>query len=71
VIDVPLAHVGGIPIEETIGSFGPAFLVGIGVAWARLRAGLGPRVRSSERAETTEVPMPPQHPAQDEQRQPP
>ena len=36
-IDVPLAHVGGIPIEETIGSFGPALVVGVGVAWAKLR----------------------------------
>ena len=41
-IDVPLAHVAGIPIEEMIGSFGPALLVGIAVAWARLRAGLRP-----------------------------
>ena len=37
-IAVPLAHVGGVPLEETIGSFGPALLVGVGVAWARLRA---------------------------------
>jgi hypothetical protein len=36
-IDGPLAHVGGIPIEETIGSFGPALVVGVGVAWAQLR----------------------------------
>ena len=36
-IDAPLAHVGGIPIEETIGSFGPALIVGGGVAWAKLR----------------------------------
>jgi hypothetical protein len=40
VIGVPFAHVGGIPIEETLGSFGPALLVGLGVAWARLRARL-------------------------------
>jgi hypothetical protein len=39
-IDVPLAHVGGIPIEETIGSLGPALAVGAGVAWAKLRDGL-------------------------------
>ena len=26
-IDLPLAHVGGIPIEETLGSFGPALLL--------------------------------------------
>jgi hypothetical protein len=36
-IDAPLAHVGGIPIEETIGSFGPALILGVGVAWAKLR----------------------------------
>jgi hypothetical protein len=36
-IDVPFAHVAGMPIEETIGSFGPVFVVGVGVAWAKLR----------------------------------
>jgi len=36
-IDVPPAHVAGIPIEETIGSLGPLLLVGAGVAWAKLR----------------------------------
>jgi hypothetical protein len=36
-IEVPLAHVGGIPIEETIGSFGPALVVGVGVGWTKLR----------------------------------
>ncbi len=41
-ISVPFAHVGGIPIEETIGSFGPALLVGFGVAWSKLRARLRP-----------------------------
>jgi hypothetical protein len=40
-----IAHVGGLPIEETLGSFGPALLVGFGVAWAKLRARLR-RVRS-------------------------
>ena len=55
-IDVPLAHVGGVPIEETIGSFGPALVVGVGVAWAKLRDGLRhppalkpPRIRSGTR----------------------
>ena len=42
---IPIAHVGGIPIEETLGSFGPALLVGLGVASAKLRARLR-RVRS-------------------------
>jgi hypothetical protein len=40
VIRAPLAHVGGIPIEETLASLGPALLVAFGVAWANLRAGL-------------------------------
>lgn len=35
-----LAHVGGVPIEETLGSLGPALLVGLGVAWGNLRARL-------------------------------
>jgi hypothetical protein len=33
-----VAHVGGLPIEETLGSLGPALLVGFGVAWSTLRA---------------------------------
>jgi hypothetical protein len=37
----PIAHVGGIPIEETLGSLGPALLAGLGVAWAKLRSRLG------------------------------
>ena len=41
-ISVPFAHVGGIPIEEALGSFGPALLVGFGVAWVKLRARLRP-----------------------------
>jgi uncharacterized membrane protein len=49
VIGVPVAHVGGLPLEETLASFGPALLVGIGVAWAQLRARLR-RVRSRARA---------------------
>jgi hypothetical protein len=40
---IPFAHVGGLPIEETLGSFGPALLVGCGVAWAKLRASLRAR----------------------------
>jgi hypothetical protein len=44
-IGAPLAHVGGIPVEETLGSLAPALLVGFAVAWANLRARLR-RVRS-------------------------
>jgi hypothetical protein len=39
-ISGPLAHVGGLPIEETLGSFGPALLVGFAVTWANVRARL-------------------------------
>jgi hypothetical protein len=38
--EIPVAHVGGVPIEETLGSLGPALLVGFGLGWARLRARL-------------------------------
>jgi hypothetical protein len=44
-IGVPLAHVGGIPIEETVGSLGPALFIGLGVVAAKLRARLH-RVRA-------------------------
>ena len=40
-----LAHVGGFPLEETLGSAGPALLVAFGVAWVNLRARVR-RVRS-------------------------
>ena len=44
----PFAHIGGIPIEETLASLGPALLVAFGVAWAQLRARLRPlRSRAS------------------------
>ena len=49
-ISLPLAHVGGMPIEETLGSLGPALLVGCGVAWANLRARLR-RMRSHPSAD--------------------
>jgi hypothetical protein len=39
-ISAPTAHVGGIPIEETLGSLGPALLVVLGMVWAQLRARL-------------------------------
>jgi hypothetical protein len=37
-ISGPLAHVGGLPIEETLGAFGPALLAGLAVTWARCLA---------------------------------
>jgi hypothetical protein len=39
------AHVGGFPIEETLGTLGPALLVAFGMASAQLRARLR-RVRA-------------------------
>jgi len=36
----PGAHIGGIPIEETLGSFGPPLLIAVGAAMATLRARL-------------------------------
>ena len=41
-INVLFAHVAGIPIEETLGSLGPALLVAFGLASAQLRARLRP-----------------------------
>ena len=47
-IGAPFAHISGIPVEETLGSLGPALLVAFGVAWAQLRARLRPvRPRAS------------------------
>jgi hypothetical protein len=55
VTGTPLGHLGGIPIEETLGVFGPALLVGLGVAWAQLRACLRRvRARASAHAPTHE-----------------
>jgi hypothetical protein len=39
-ISAPFAHIGGIPIEETLAPLGPALVVAFGVAWAQLRARL-------------------------------
>jgi hypothetical protein len=50
-ISAPFAHIGAIPLEETLGSLGPALLVAFGVAWAQLRARLRPvRSRASGRS---------------------
>ena len=35
---IPVAHVGGIPIEETLALYGPALLLVAGAASVRLRA---------------------------------
>jgi hypothetical protein len=38
VTPIPLAHVGGIPIEETLASLGPALVLVAGAASARVGA---------------------------------
>jgi hypothetical protein len=39
-MSLPLAHIGGIPIEETLASIIPALLLTFGAASATLRARL-------------------------------
>ena len=46
----PLAHIAGMPVEETIASLGPALLLTFGAASATLRTRLR-RARSSARQE--------------------
>jgi hypothetical protein len=41
-----IAHVGGIPIEETLGMYGPALVIALGAASARFGARLR-RLRGS------------------------
>jgi hypothetical protein len=38
VIALPIAHVGGLPLEETLGLYGPGLLVAFGAVSATLRA---------------------------------
>jgi hypothetical protein len=57
VIDTPIAHVGGIPIEETVGPLGPALLAGLGVTYAKVRARLRPAAGPSD-ASRAERPRP-------------
>jgi hypothetical protein len=40
---IPLAHIFGIPVEETLGSYGPALLVTVGTAVATLHARMSRR----------------------------
>ena len=51
-IHLPLAHVGGIPVEETLASFTPALLLAFGAASATLRA----RLRQLRSRATHEAP---------------
>jgi hypothetical protein len=51
---VTFAHIGGLPIEETLGSLGPVLLLAAGAASARLGArvrhlGARQRRRAAER----------------------
>jgi hypothetical protein len=48
-IGLPVAHVGGIPIEETLAMYGPGVLVALGVAAACVRARLRRGVLSRHR----------------------
>jgi hypothetical protein len=45
-----IAHIGGLPVEETLGSVGPALLLAFGVAWANLSARIAAGARSRRRA---------------------
>ncbi|HEX4717139.1 MAG TPA: hypothetical protein VH300_01320 [Thermoleophilaceae bacterium] len=36
-MSVVFGHIGGVPVEETLGSFGPVLLAALGVATANLR----------------------------------
>jgi hypothetical protein len=33
-----MAHVGGVPVEETIAAFGPALVIALRVTWWRARS---------------------------------
>jgi hypothetical protein len=37
-VSVTFAHVGGVPLEETLGMYGPALVVVLGAASARVGA---------------------------------
>jgi hypothetical protein len=50
-----IAHVGGLPIEETLGMYGPALLLALGAASARVGARLQ-RVRSRRRERASPSP---------------
>jgi hypothetical protein len=39
-VSVTFAHVGGVPLEETLGMYGPALVLALGVASARVGARL-------------------------------
>ena len=47
-IGAPFAHVGGLPIEETLGSLGPALLVTVSAAWASFAPACASRTLATE-----------------------
>ena len=50
-ICAPYAHIGGVPIEETLAALGPTLLVTVALTRGQLRARLRPvRARASRRA---------------------
>ena len=51
---IPLAHIAGMPVEETIASLGPALLLTLGAASATLRA----RVRQARASTRHDAPRP-------------
>lgn len=76
-MNLPCAHLFGIPVEETLGSYGPALLLAGGAAAVALRARFR-RVRIRAGARTTRpsrraaVPRHPgQKPGQADRRHPP
>jgi hypothetical protein len=56
-VSVGFAHVGGVPIEETLASTGPALLSAAGVIAARLRARRPSTIRRSPAQEADQRPM--------------
>jgi hypothetical protein len=57
---VPVAHIAGIPVEETLGTFGPALVMILGAAtismrtrWRRLRDSV---LRTQPRAHARSAP---------------
>jgi hypothetical protein len=56
-VSVGFAHVGGLPIEETLASGGPALLAAVGAIAARLRARRPPRIGRSRAQGRNQRPM--------------
>jgi len=62
----PLAHIAGIPVEETLLSFGPVLLAGGGIIAVKVRSWLGrdgERQTEGQRPESDPPAATPRHPA--------